>query len=73
MSWREFEELVVSYFEANQYQAEHVGRDTADGGVDVSYFRGIAIYMYSDEGRNTSRECESIRKPPPSYGLMVRT
>ena len=35
MSWREFEDLVCAYFEANGYGAEHVGRDTADGGVDV--------------------------------------
>jgi hypothetical protein len=35
MSWREFEDLVYAYFDANGYRAEHVGRDTADGGVDV--------------------------------------
>lgn len=35
MSWREFEDLVAAYFEVNGYRTDHVGRDTADGGVDI--------------------------------------
>lgn len=40
MSWREFEDLVTAYFETNGYRTEHVGRDTADGGVDVVIAKG---------------------------------
>ncbi|TMC52190.1 MAG: hypothetical protein E6J20_13285 [Chloroflexi bacterium] len=35
MSWREFEDLVEAYFAADGYRTEHLGRDSADGGVDV--------------------------------------
>jgi restriction system protein len=52
MSWREFEELVVSYFEANNYQADHVGRDTADGGVDA---------VISKDGQTWLVQCKHYR------------
>jgi restriction system protein len=45
MSWREFEDLVVAYFEANGYRADHVGRDTADGGVDVVITKGGKTWL----------------------------
>jgi restriction system protein len=35
MSWREFEDLVVAYYDAHGYETEHLGRDSADGGVDI--------------------------------------
>lgn len=45
MSWREFEDLVTAYFDANGYQADHLGRDTADGGVDVVVTRGGQTWL----------------------------
>jgi hypothetical protein len=45
MSWREFEDLVSAYFAANGYGVDHVGRDTADGGVDVVLTKGGKTWL----------------------------
>jgi restriction system protein len=45
MSWREFEDLVSAYFQANGFDSERVGRDTADGGVDVVLTKGGRTWL----------------------------
>jgi restriction system protein len=35
MGWKEFEQLVVAYYEQRGFDVEHTGRDRADGGVDL--------------------------------------
>jgi hypothetical protein len=45
MSWREFEDLVEAYFAASGYRTDHVGRDSADGGVDVVISKGGKTWL----------------------------
>jgi restriction system protein len=45
MSWREFEDLVVANYAARGYDTDHVGSDTADGGVDVVIRKGGKTWL----------------------------
>ncbi len=45
MSWREFEDLVAAFYEAEGYAVEPRGGDTADGGIDLIVRKGSQNWL----------------------------